>query len=639
MDTKYLLVTESAGKSDCERKYTRALYGGFVASLLFACGFVWSRNSIDISETWTSLFSTASTADADVAIAEDPPSLHSAYTLNTSSDDYIKMFGVGGPKMDHIARNSTVFSAASLHGEVDVDSDLNAHAIYQGQLGDCYFDAALASIAHWHPDLIENMFTHIDVANGVFKTKWFVGGRREIVSVNDKVPTDPKSGIPFFLWTGSEMTLWPALLEKAFAKIFGSYKQIEGGLQIDVFHHMLGVPVDMYISAKKWQVGSCVGIANSDALWEKVDEAVRNKWPMGIGTSTGGFHGISGGHAYSLYGASPNYQGHGRCVRVRNPWGSNKYSGDIRGQSKNVGDFWITWQEFLQNFIYVAVARVQKDYSVPKYWNVKVANGHATGTGSITMRTNKPFYVQAVWPPARLTNAAHCPSIAPSGGVTVFRKGVPLSSKTSVIYGNVARVDASGAGEWTVSVRFANLPSSGLPRIAVSAYLPKKGGKMKRFRSKTVTTVTALASPSAIAAQNGDVETTELLGCGPYFHRLTKQLSGPVLPDQVFPEASASISEGGNCGDKAHGFYKSCSIFNYWQSAIAVASRMSNDLDCFDFKPNGATCGIYNTRCQRQALFFCRIKGCTLTGTLPPRYGFPSAGSACCSCKDSSKFL
>jgi hypothetical protein len=682
MDPGYLLVTEITNKKGFQWKCTKVAYGGVIASFLLACSFLWWQHSTGASETSTSLFSTIfRTADSDFAIPEDPPILPSTYKLNISRNDYTKMFGANGPTMDHLVRNSTLFTtAASLDGQVDVDTDANAHAIYQGQLGDCYFDAALASIAHWHPDLIENMFTHIDVANGAFKTKWFIGGRHQTVSLNDKVPTNPTSGIPFFLWTGSELTLWPALLEKAFAKIWGSYKAIEGGLQVDVFHHMLGVPVDHYSSMKKWQSGSCNGVANSDALWEKVDEAVTNRWPLGIGTYHGGYHGISGGHAYSLYDASSDYHGHGRCVRVRNPWGVNKYSGSIPGQSRTVGDFWITWDEFLQNFFYVSIARVQRDYSVPKYWDVTGTDGFAIGTGSITMSTNKPFYVQAFWPPSRMTKAAHCPAIEASGVMTVSRKGDPSSIRTSTTSHNVARVDASGAGEWIVSVRFGNLPFSSLPLIAVSAYLPTSGATMNEFQSKNIfrrcndkksendcsywaskgycqassrfypfmhinccgtcsVWTTALASSTASAAQNGVVETTELLSCGTFLSRLTTQLGGSVNPDRAFPETSASIAEGGMCGDKAHGFHTSCSKFNHWQSAIAVADRLSNDLKCFDFRPSGATCGIWNTKCTRRATFFCRIKGCGVVGSVPPHYGWSKKSKACCSCNDPSEFL
>jgi len=437
---------------------------------------------------------------------------------------------------------------------------------------------------------------------------------------------------------------------------------------VDVFHHILGVPVDTYVSMKQWRVGSCDGVANSDALWEKVHEAVTNRWPLGIGTYHGGYHGISGGHAYSLYDASSDYHGYGRCVRVRNPWGNNKYSGSIRGQSQTVGDFWITWNEFLQNFFFVTIARVHRDYSAPKYWDVTVTNGVATGTGSITMTTDKQFYVQAFWPPSRMTKAAHCPDIHVSGRVTVSRKGVPSSLTTSTISNNVARVDASGAGEWIVSVHFGNLPSSSLPLIAVSAYLPASGATMNEFRSKTAIRrcndkqserncafwankgyCQSSSQYYRFMRQNccgtcslwttGAAETTELLTCGTYFNRLTQQLGGSVNPDRVFPETSSSISEGGNCGDKAHGFHKSCSMFNHWQSAIAVADRMSNDLKCFEFRRNGATCDIFNTKCRRHATFFCRIAGCNMVGEVPPRYGWARNPAACCSCSDPSKFL
>ena len=97
--------------------------------------------------------------------------------------------------------------------------------IKQNRLGDCYFLAALACLAKHRPEEIKNMITKIN--KNKYKIK-FPGK----ASIMVDTPTDGELG----LYAGGQDGIWPAVLEKAFAKHANEkkkkvdyYKSIESG--------------------------------------------------------------------------------------------------------------------------------------------------------------------------------------------------------------------------------------------------------------------------------------------------------------------------------------------------------------------------------------------------------------------------
>ena len=61
----------------------------------------------------------------------------------------------------------------------------------------------------------------------MYVTRWLINGKPRFVAVDDWIPGS-------LTWTlfskiGSDQDFWPLILEKAYAKIHGSYKAIEGG--------------------------------------------------------------------------------------------------------------------------------------------------------------------------------------------------------------------------------------------------------------------------------------------------------------------------------------------------------------------------------------------------------------------------
>jgi hypothetical protein len=143
--------------------------------------------------------------------------------------------------------------------------------IKQGNLGDCWLLSAIACLARFPTD-IEKLFISED--GGKHTLRLFCTGERRFVdvSVDDHIPVHCVTRRPSFAGSdavqyrgrrssfsptanvsGKYNGLWVMLLEKAFAKAFGSYSAIEGGFSWFAFQMLTGCDTSTY--HLKCQVG------------------------------------------------------------------------------------------------------------------------------------------------------------------------------------------------------------------------------------------------------------------------------------------------------------------------------------------------------------------------------------------------
>ena len=112
--------------------------------------------------------------------------------------------------------------------------------IKQGYIGDCYFIATLGAAAK-DPTRIKNIF-YSDKPNtaGIYLLKLFVNGLVNYVILDDYLPILNNS--IRFARSSREGELWPSLIEKAWAKLHGTYARIEAGNPADAIIHVMGIP-------------------------------------------------------------------------------------------------------------------------------------------------------------------------------------------------------------------------------------------------------------------------------------------------------------------------------------------------------------------------------------------------------------
>lgn len=123
--------------------------------------------------------------------------------------------------------------------------------VKQGKCGDCYFLSSVSSLAEY-PERVKNIFITQEVNEaGCYAVNLCVNGEARTVVVDDYFPFDVYTGRWAFSRPNEEeegkngeavAEIWVLVLEKAWAKVYGSYQRIEGGLAGEAFHALTGCP-------------------------------------------------------------------------------------------------------------------------------------------------------------------------------------------------------------------------------------------------------------------------------------------------------------------------------------------------------------------------------------------------------------
>ncbi|EFC48968.1 predicted protein [Naegleria gruberi] len=267
--------------------------------------------------------------------------------------------------------------------------------IRQGKIGDCYFLGAIA-VAALHPKLIKSLFIPSAYNEyGIYQIKMFYNGIWQEVIIDDYVPVVVSSKIeqksrsnyaPLFVRSTDLEELWVILLEKAYAKLHGSYEDIEGAHSIrEAFEHLTGgwsdaIELAPYMNGKK---------SNTD-LFNNMLEWKKNRHLMATSTASDNDfdfenylvpndNGIVPKHAYSILDVryvskeeSPEnipYQ----LVKLRNTWGKTEWKGKFADDwegwtdalakklnqvNSDDGSFWMSIDDYVEQFNYLYICRV-----------------------------------------------------------------------------------------------------------------------------------------------------------------------------------------------------------------------------------------------------------------------------------------
>ena len=197
--------------------------------------------------------------------------------------------------------------------------------INQGEIGDCWFLAALANLAD-----DDEAFNRVVPSGqgfgsgycGIFRFRFFRFGKWVEVVVDDRLPT--RNGRLIYLKSKENNEFWSPLLEKAYAKLYGSYKALEGGLTIEAAVDFTGGIPEMIDTTR--QQGDAAG------LFYNMLKAYENQAFMSCSLSNSRYQqeaerlGLQGRHAYTITKLVEIRAGGGRAtiplIRIRNPHGN-----------------------------------------------------------------------------------------------------------------------------------------------------------------------------------------------------------------------------------------------------------------------------------------------------------------------------
>ncbi|XP_015786845.1 calpain-B isoform X3 [Tetranychus urticae] len=258
--------------------------------------------------------------------------------------------------------------------------------VCQGELGDCWLLASIANLT-----LNEKLFRRVvphdqsfgsDYA-GIFHFRFWQYGKWIDICVDDRLPT--MNGKLVLMHSKDRNEFWSALLEKAYAKLHGSYEALKGGTVTEALTDFTGGLTEFYeiqsdecpanllqIMTKAHQRSSFMG-CSIDALDAS---SMESELP----------NGLIKGHAYSITAVrcvdlkTSRVQGKIPLIRIRNPWGneaewkgpwgdgSREWTLVSEEEKKSLelnfdhdGEFWMTFQDFKANFTKLEICHLKPE--------------------------------------------------------------------------------------------------------------------------------------------------------------------------------------------------------------------------------------------------------------------------------------
>uniref|UniRef100_A0A8B9BVL3 Calpain-3 n=1 Tax=Anser brachyrhynchus TaxID=132585 RepID=A0A8B9BVL3_9AVES len=302
----------------------------------------------------------------------------------------------------------------------------NRTDICQGELGDCWFLAAIACLT-LNKKLLCRVIPHdqsfIQNYAGIFHFQFWRYGDWVDVVIDDCLPTYNNQLV--FTKSSQRNEFWSALLEKAYAKLHGSYEALKGGNTTEAmedftggvteFYEIKDAPKDIYkimkhaiargslmASSIDDNLGFSYGSAPRSDIGELIARMVKNLENAQMSHPTVDYQGtderpawtivpmqyetrmscgLVKGHAYSVTAVEETiFKGEKiRLVRLRNPWGQVEWNGPwsdkseewnfineaekIRLQHKIAedGEFWISFEDFMRHFTKLEICNLTPD--------------------------------------------------------------------------------------------------------------------------------------------------------------------------------------------------------------------------------------------------------------------------------------
>ncbi|XP_058472244.1 calpain-1 catalytic subunit-like [Solea solea] len=264
----------------------------------------------------------------------------------------------------------------------------------QGLVGNCWFLASIGALTFQSQVLMQVMppgqTFHEDYC-GLFHFRFWRFGMWVDVVIDDKLPTI--NGRLIFVHSKDPNEFWPALLEKAYAKVCGSYADMRAGTPAEAMMDFTG--------------GVLMHIDLSDPpanMWDLMFRAGQTTSLMSCGTHPGETsdntvlrNGLVQGHAYTVTGLKQLTSG-GKLVhlvRLWNPWGKGEWNGDwsdksslwltVNAQDRHMchsvrddGEFWMTLQEVCQFYSDLSICCLTPNFldgNSSCHWTASVLEG------------------------------------------------------------------------------------------------------------------------------------------------------------------------------------------------------------------------------------------------------------------------
>ncbi|XP_060886949.1 calpain-5-like isoform X2 [Labrus mixtus] len=276
---------------------------------------------------------------------------------------------------------------------------ISTRDLHQGSLGNCWMVAAISCLASepslWKkviPDHMDQEWNpkNLNLYAGIFHFRFWRLGRWLDVVVDDRLPVS-RDGALLFCRSATPREFWSALLEKAYAKLNGCYEALEGGNTAEALIDFTGGVSEPLSLDREALTRHC---EQRRAFFQTLAKAHERKALItcsirpaeGESVESVLDCGLVRGHAYGITAVrkvrlGETLQKNGEVcrlfmVRMRNPWGTTDWTGAWSQGSqqwqqmsraerektglivRDVGEFWMDFQDFCHYFTDVVVCRL-----------------------------------------------------------------------------------------------------------------------------------------------------------------------------------------------------------------------------------------------------------------------------------------
>lgn len=274
--------------------------------------------------------------------------------------------------------------------------------IMQGVLGDCWLLGAFCCLAT-RADMLQNLVLIDEMKCGAVVIQFFKNGKWHPLLIDTRLPCNPKTKKLIYAHCQTEEEFWVSFLEKAYAKIYGNYEELNGGKMPEALVDLTG-GVTEKLSLKKLlgeqQQPPQVQAMKAAELWRNLKQNYQIGYVMGCSLNDKNSkvemspEGIVYNHAYGILSVR-ELMGV-KLIRIRNPWGRGEWRGSFSDDDdnwdnykglrealghelKDDGTFWMEFKDWYINYNKLYIAKIfpstWQQYSIPLVWNAKTNGG------------------------------------------------------------------------------------------------------------------------------------------------------------------------------------------------------------------------------------------------------------------------
>lgn len=258
--------------------------------------------------------------------------------------------------------------------------------VVQGSLGDCWFLSALSVLAT-RPALVKRLIVSDAHAksHGIYTLKISKAGKWRYVFIDDRIPCHMNAK-PLYAKSLDPNETWVMIIEKAYAKLHGTYQALVEGWCDYALRDLTGA------ATMKWKFDdpAIASKLKNNTLWKELFQLKEEGSLLGcsnaVDAASAGSSasvGLLSGHAYSILDmkevhadATADFNDYdGKLIQLRNPWGQGEWNGEWSDESvlwsnypaikasvgkkdgkNDDGTFWMEWEAFKKHFTQIFLA-------------------------------------------------------------------------------------------------------------------------------------------------------------------------------------------------------------------------------------------------------------------------------------------